>query len=434
MDIDLSQFKEILKKAGVLKNYLSLIVPGIIVLIAAGLFVFSGMLKGNLSEEIRTESLGMARDVDSYLEDSVPVDQWEVEKEYIQSLAKDANRAQGLIENAGKRELLSYDIFPEPNDPSTLIFRQFGDAYRQEIEKNIEGFQGVSAPTDVEISKNIQLVSRSSDTSISSSSINNLDPVNAAIVDAMCKERANTGKVYVEKEKISGYLFWEDYNYEGLKKAIADCWSFQMGNWIIKDVFDSVRKMNANSNSVFESPIKKINTIKFSEKELGSERSSGYSSDYSSSSSTSLEEVEKPIYVTSLEDALVQPYTGRTNNENIDVIQFIVDVVLDSRDVLKFMDELCSVKEHKFKGFDGLQEVQKFKHNQITILTSKIYSVNEDSEENVFCRFGDEAIVGLEIVCEYVLPKASYSEIRPKELETYMMPESEMESDYGSDY
>ncbi|MBN2269219.1 MAG: hypothetical protein JXN61_01310, partial [Sedimentisphaerales bacterium] len=82
--------------------------------------------------------------------------------------------------------------------------------------------------------------------------------------------------------------------------------------------------------------------------------------------------------------------------------------------VLPFMKELCSVKRHKFKDFfDELPEARTFEHNQITILQSKFYSVDRLEPFHSLYRYGQDAVVELKLVCEYVFKKSAYDVIRP---------------------
>lgn len=418
MDIDVSQIKGLLKKAGVLKNYMSLIVPAAIILVAVGIFFFSGIMKGKLQGKIQRQSImNGARRVDSLLSESVSVDQWKIEKEYQQSFAADANLASRLTKSAGKRELLAYDIFPEPNDPSISVFRQFGKSFMDHIDTKIKETGGTPCPTEIEIAKNIQLASRSSsDVKINTKSVDELDPVNATIIDVICKDRANSGKYYVNKGSISGYWFWKNFYYEGLQKAIADCWSYQLAYWIIEDVLDSIELVNQDAPNILSSAVKKLNYISFTQ--IEKEEKDFDESDYDSSA----EDTDKPQYAPDSAGIVAPSFTGRATGDELDVTQFVVDVVIDSRDILKFMDALSSAKEHRFFGFDGLQPEQKFKHNLITILSSTTYNVDENSESNRFCRFGSDPVVGLKVICEYAITKESYQQIRPAEIEDFMLP------------
>jgi len=105
----------------------------------------------------------------------------------------------------------------------------------------------------------------------------------------------------------------------------------------------------------------------------------------------------------------------------MDIVQFELVVLIDSRSVLPFMDELCSAKEHTFKGWSAEQPVQKFRHNQITVLEVNVNPVNLDTGGGTFSskghqlyRYGDEAVVEMKLICEYIFERAGYDEVKPE--------------------
>ncbi len=73
------------------------------------------------------------------------------------------------------------------------------------------------------------------------------------------------------------------------------------------------------------------------------------------------------------------------------------------KSVLPFMNELCKAKQHKFKGYFGKGQEQTFKHNQITILDSEINSINREDIVHDLYRYGSDAVVQLDLTCEYIL-------------------------------
>jgi hypothetical protein len=79
---------------------------------------------------------------------------------------------------------------------------------------------------------------------------------------------------------------------------------------------------------------------------------------------------------------------------------------------MMFMQELCSAKEHKFKGFAGNEQEQKFQHNQITVLESKFMSAGD--EPYSLYDYGDSPVVELDLICEYIFNKKGYDEIKPE--------------------
>ena len=122
----------------------------------------------------------------------------------------------------------------------------------------------------------------------------------------------------------------------------------------------------------------------------------------------------RPSYVLSIEGALTEPHTGRFCSDDIDVVHFNVVVVVSTKAVLPFMQQLCSAKQHKFRGFSGEEQEQVFKHNQITVLESKIRLIDLENTTHNFYRYGEDAVVELDLICEYIFNKNGYDEIKPE--------------------
>jgi len=158
---------------------------------------------------------------------------------------------------------------------------------------------------------------------------------------------------------------------------------------------------------------------------------------------------EKPKYVVNSFEGLTQSCTGRLSNGEIHVIQFDVTVVVRADRVMDFMQNLCSAKTHPFAGFDANQPPQVFKHNQITILESSARAVDRGgasmtgtaamygyggrgmamgrgmgpgmgrgmgmtATSHDLHRYGQEAVVELDLICEYLFEKAGYEPIVPE--------------------
>ena len=120
----------------------------------------------------------------------------------------------------------------------------------------------------------------------------------------------------------------------------------------------------------------------------------------------------------SKKDGLSESCTGRLSNDSMDIMHFNVAVVLNSGSVLPFIKELCSGKQHKFKGFfDELPAAEVFTHNQISVLETDFRAVDKSDPENEFYRYGDGSVVELDLICEYVFNKKAYSSIRPADVD-----------------
>ena len=405
--MDISKFKNVIQKLSVLKDYSLLLVPAVIGLVAVLLFIPTQLMSGNLKEQIAKESISIGKKVKSMSKAAVPRKQWEKERDYQRDYENDANKIALLAKQSTQRQLLSYKIFPEPKDTSVLLFAEFGQRYRNAIDELIARTNARDCPTEAELQKSMRSSSSRRGSKRSRRrkklSMSRLSEVEATIMDVLCREKAKSAAVYANPADLSGYEFWEEYEYTGRNKAVTDCWYWQLAYWIIEDVVDTVDAVNAGSNGVFTSPVKRLLSVKFTSK--SGKRLRRKAADEA-----------KPSYVFSIEDGFAESFTGRFTNDDIDVVQFSVAAVVSTKAILPFMQQLCSAKRHKFMGFSGKEQEQIFKHNQITILESNIVPVDRDDRIHSLYRYGEDAVVELDLVCEYIFNRNGYDEVKPEEL------------------
>lgn len=432
--MDISKLKDTI--VSVFKTHSSLLVPVVIGLVGGLLFIPTVLMSSKLKKQIAEESISKrGRRIVSLSRSAVARDQWKEERKYQDKHREDANEIELLASGSTQRELLSYEIFPKPKDDSMSLYQEFGQQFRGAVDKLMARINAGGCPTQAELEKSLQgslssrSLSRWDDDMGVSSSYGRLGGARAEIIDALCRARAESASIYANPANLSGYVFWEKYDYAGMDAAVKDCWYYQLAYWIIEDVNDTIDAMNSGSNSVFTSPVKRLLGVWFAP-----------SSVIATGHYTGREAMtrDKPSYVLSIRDGLTDPWTERTCNDDIDVMHFNIGVVVSAKAILPFMQQLCSAKEHKFKGWDGKGQEQIFKHNQITILESKIGPIArggaeyegtggryeyeqgsgaygyEDKEIHGHYRYGEDAVVELELICEYVFNKKGYDEIKPE--------------------
>jgi len=418
--MDVSQVKDLVQRLSVLKNYSSLLVPVIIGLVGVLLFVPTQLMSGKLKKQMAAESISIGKRVQSLSKNAVARNQWEVEQEYQQAYESDANQTALLAKQSTQRQFLSYKIFPEPKDTSTLIFEEFGRQFRDEVEMLITRINARDCPTDAELARSLQ----SSTLSRSRrgmgrgmgmrSSYRGSGEVEATITDVLCREKAESASVYANPADLSGYEFWKEYEYIGMDEAVKDCWYWQLAYWVIEDVVDTIGALNSGSNSVFTSPVKRLLAVSFV---VSGRRLRGRVVDD-----------RRPSYVLSSIDELTEPCTGRFSDIDIDVVHFDVVVVISTKAILSFMQQLCSAKQHEFRGFLGEEQEQIFKHNQITILESNIRSIDREDRTHNLYRYGEDAVVELDLICEYIFNRNGYDEIKPESVKMESVSEEEEET------
>jgi hypothetical protein len=102
-------------------------------------------------------------------------------------------------------------------------------------------------------------------------------------------------------------------------------------------------------------------------------------------------------------------------DDDIDVVHFCVSVIVDSKSFMSFIKELCSEKEHRYReGYSSSGPERTFKHNQITVLESKIEPVDRTAIQHEYYRYGDSAVVQMSLICEYIFNRSGYDRIKPE--------------------
>ena len=459
--MDISKFKDVI--LNVFKTHSSLLVPVVIGLVGGLLFIILAVLMSSkLKKQIAEESISKGgRQIASLSSNAVARGQWKEEQKYQDKHREDANDIELLAKQSTQRELLSYEIFPAPKDDSMSLYQEFGQQFRSAVDKLMARINAGGCPTQAELEKSLQssLGSRSPSGSGEfmrgslerpyggsyggqyGEPYGRLGGARTEIIEALCRARAESAFIYANPSDLSGYEFWGKYEHPGMEEAVKDCWCYQLAYWIIEDVIDTIDAMNSGSNSVFTSPAKRLLGVWFtpiSEFAMGAGMPSVSGRPASRYTGRGAVTSAKPSYVRSIREGLTDPWTGRICNDDIDVMHFNVAVVVSAKSVLPFMQQLCSAKQHEFRGWDGKGQEQIFKHNQITILESEIglvargggeyegsrgipaygggsgvYGYENRGIHNLY-RYGEDAVVELELICEYIFNKKGYDEIEPE--------------------
>lgn len=447
-------FKDVLQKLSVFKNNMPLLISTIVALISILLFVPTHLLRAKVKAQVQSESVSQWRKIEAIKRDPVEPVTAESLEQRIKAHAADANQITALARQTTMRELLSYDIFPEP-DPnrgvSGLTFVEFGRQFRSRIDELIKEVNGGTCPTQVEIENHLE------DSAVRANRRPGMgmgmvmpgefgDPyatgmmprrlgalpgttgfrteVDRMIIDNFCEQRARSLSVYVNPIDIAGYTRWENYKFDpNIPKAVKDTWYHQLSYWVIEDIFKTIKKINKGHN-ILTAPVKRFQSISFTMglKRPGSRRSSTAvirAIGGRKKKADSQEEADRPFYVIEDRDGLTESLTARYSKpepENpVDVIHFSLTVVVANKDILTFLQELCSAKEHEFRGYpDGTGSPQTFKHNQITVLEMKSGAVNEYSPDHINNRYGDDSVSVLDLICEYIFYKEGYEPIKPQ--------------------
>jgi hypothetical protein len=418
--------RDIFKKLSFLKNNLALLVPILIAVVAVLLFVPTTLLSGRLRSKIATESVQASKQIDSLIQDVNQAAEAEALGPYINAYAQDANAMDDAMKQTTLRELLDYRVFADPNQTSQLVFDPFRQKYVAGVEAMLKSVKAGGPPTDAEINAALDSSSRSmfgrsrAGTARSSSAaggglsrqrlnVRMMSEADRKIVEQICQDKAKTAQVYVNPVDLGGYLYWSDWKFEDWDKAIRESWYWQMAYWMLEDVLTTVQQMNKDSDNVLHAPVKRVMSVMFTQSRMGRAMMGR------GRRMAAPKDKQTPAYVTGVRNAMTgTPCTGRFCGAEIDVMQFQVQVIVSAPELMHFMQELCSAKTHKFRGWFGDLPEQTYKHNQISILESSITPIDREDFDHSSFQYGEDEVVSVDLICEYVFNVAAYVQIQPK--------------------
>jgi hypothetical protein len=437
--INLNSVKDVLKKLSFLKNNLALLVPVIIAFLAVLLFIPTRLLSARLKNTITQQSVRTASEIERLIRDVNEASQAQVMAAYIEAYAQDPCDMETLIRQTTMRSLLSYQIFPEPNETSPLLFDWFRRAYLAGTEDVVRRLGAVTPPTEGEIKAALETSStrsmpggqmrygggtggdpysgmysggagmgRGMGMGMGYGMMTEMD---RKIIDKLCEDKARGGRLYASPVDLDGYVFWSDWRFESRETAIRECWYWQMGYWMLEDVVATIEQINRKGTNILNSPVKRIMDVG-----LTQARPSGRSGGFRRGRGIRREgDRHTPTYVINARTALAAPpVTGRFCNEDVDVMHFNLCVVVEADQVIPFIQQLCSAKTHTFRGWYGDLPEQTFKHNQITVLESVVRPIERERPEHGLYRYGEGAVVELDLICEYIFHKEGYDEVMPE--------------------
>ncbi len=411
------------------KKYTALL-PSIGITLAA-LLIFPVMLMvgGSVNKEMKT-SVDLTGKVSSLLRDVPSRETPGRVKLYMDHLEEEAAQIEKMAVETSMRELISYDVFP-PKGTSSQLYVAFGKKYRAAVEQMITQMNALDAPSDAEISRQTGAETRTPAGGMEMRrSVRNVET--GPMVDALCLKRAQEISVYAHPSAFPWYNFWETYEFAGQQQALKDCWDSQVVYWICKDIVDTISAMNEGSEKISSSPVKRLMAVSFTGPIMSGSRPSR---EMYQTNTAGLRETPNYIIQSSaagmagtlspglsagaspgaLSYFVTDSLTKRVSDEDVDVIHFAFSVLVDNRYVMAFMQELCSEKQHTYReGFKEAGEQQSGIHNQITILDSRISAVDKADPDHELYRYGNGAVMRLDMVCEYQFYRKGYDGIKPQ--------------------
>ncbi len=432
-----------------IKKYSVLLIPVGIALAACVVIVLTILTSRSLAKDIAANSLRQNGQITSLLRDPHSERQPDVEKIRQDRRANDVKGVVNLAMQCTLRELISYGVFP-PTDDSQQLFDEYGQNYRLAIESLVRSMKALEAPSEMEVRSALNESAQPALGGASryrgmgsggyynplgmSGAMRRNDSARKTMLDAICGKRAEEIRVYANPNLFRWYEYWGDFQFAGGDPAVQDCWYSQLAYWICEDVVATINKLNTASQNVYSSPVKRLLGVSFREavdypKTTGRVGYGGIGAavgrryaraDYDDGMFST--RGDAPEYIRYAEGGVlgVETWMGRVCNDDIDVIHFSVGVITSSSAVMSFMEELCSAKDHVYRKGKVDGERLDFRHNQVGILKSEVIAVERDAPENANYRYGDEAVVRLDLVCEYIFNRGGYDEIKPESIKVQL--------------
>ncbi len=421
--MDLSKVKDVLKtvleKLSIFKNNVPLMISVIIAFAAILLFVPSQLLSSGLKKEIQEKSItGLGNKLNALKNNIVSKQQLEDAQKSLDEVTDANNSLYSQALQSTQRELLNDNIFKlDPNDAngtfSPSIFYAFGRTYCDKIDEFIAEHNARLCPTQTEINNDLKesginsLLQPGAGGASGYDATQMQDTIQGMMIDQVCQKRAQASFVYIDPYTISGYDFWAQYKYSSWEEDITNGWFSQLGYWVIQDVFDTIVGMNTSHESLIDAPIKRLMSVTFSDNYA----STGTTGQPGRNSSMVKKYTDRPYYIFSTDSIPKETLTGRYCGEDYDVIHFKVKFVINTKDFMRVVQELCSAKEHKY--IDKSKQVHTYKHNQITVLGTSLRSVDMKNENHKLYRYGDDNVSELELTCEYLFNVKAYLPLMP---------------------
>jgi hypothetical protein len=475
--MNMPNFKDVLQKLSVFKNNLPLLMSVIIVLVAVILMVPTHLMSAKLKKEIQTKSVKIGEKVERELKSAPSRKTLEQEQKLQEEHAKDANEIALLAKQTTMRELLSYDIFLDPNISSTVVFREFGQRYREAIDNLLVRVRAGDFPTEAELEKGLE------ESAVNSrlrrgrgmmggmmgryspgmggpmggspmmggqmgrspmmggrSPMMGMSPyggggrgIGAAargsmprsmirgelelmVVDEICRERAKSISVYANPIDLSGYEFWLDYKLAvEPNEAIEDCWYFQLAYWVIEDIFNTISAVNSDFDSVLTAPVKQLMQMSYN---MGLRRPGAGGGVYTGrrqrrGSSRKKDDVDKPLYIYSNDDGLAESCTGRFTGVDSDNDVLQFNVTVVIN-IKSIMPFLKELCSAKEHKFSGFAGNEPEQtFKHNQITVLESKFLAVPDDPYSLYDFGDDPVVDLDLICEYTFNPDGYKEIRP---------------------
>jgi len=347
---------------------------------------------------------------------------------------RDVAQVVDLARQTSSRPLIFDKVFPELEDKNSKIiyYRRFAERYCQFVEQLLEQINAGDRPSVREEEQirleqqDATLLTRRGQTTRFGSTETQADK----LINANRRRQAQSIAVYANTDVFFGFDHWKTDPTGDEITMLNDSWFTQIAAWIQTDVAQTVRQINGQSHSAFDSVVKRLIEISFGGSPLTSTPTvvrPGKSSQRNEPAGVALirEDIQRkkmPAYVIAQRDGegkilsavgeMATAYTDRASSGLIDVVHFELAVIIDARNVNDFINTLQSEKYTEVTLPDGT--IQKLNaRNQITVLQMALEPVDIEAEHKAGYYYGPGNLKVLRLLCEYIFFKSGYEKFKP---------------------
>jgi len=374
-----------------IKKKLFLILCIAVTLLGIGIFISGMMVSADNQKELEVISTKI-QEVVRYPSQAVSGDEKNQAQAYADDYQKNLEQMETWIQETTRRPVLFGAVFPQLNNEldKDSRFEEFAKRYCSFVDSLLVRLRAGTCPSPQEEE---QTIDRFFEEHLKGSSANRIDEAEQMerIRNELCQKRAQECVVYADSGAYCAYSHWQLLPRWAMP-MYKDAWYTQLAAWIQKDVVDAIIEINGSSQSVLESPVKRLLEITFvgepPEGEptleeakapsrtgygVASARAGRYSQRRSKSLGICVSRRDPgsvntlPIYVTQSQQQrssgfrmmgggatggsnpyqghIAEPFTGNYSNELIDVVQFEVGIIIDSTRINDFIKVLESQKQ-----------------------------------------------------------------------------------------
>jgi len=449
--------KEFIKKRSFLIVCLALFLFGL------GLFVPGMMIGADNSEALR--------EVKDKYDSAAGLGKRVVHDNEVARLKKNASQADDdlkkvdeLAANTSNRPLIFEKVFPAPRPgTSQFYYGKFGENHSELINGLIRQLNGDDRPSEIEEKDAIEKAGEGSNvsrregydsyrptmTGAFGRSQQNTNTLSDQLIFELRDNRAKNISIYCSTDAFCCYDYWKGHPGTGKTSLLqSNSWFTQLAYWIEQDVVLSILQINSNTASVKENPVKRLIEISFSGSKVDDETGGTYTSrDKSDMGIITRRRTDShgilPTYVIrkmggrdadagitgdvtgantgNITGNMVSSWTGHVSDETAHVVHFELGVIIDTTQVIAFMNALQSQKE--------AGKINQ--RNQITVLEWQMEPLEIEKEKFAGFHYGSGSLTTLRLICEYIFFREGYAKYMPKPVKK-LFEEDEVASDSGA--